>query len=173
MIGCVPGVLSAPGFCGEYSMQKFKTFKQLRTYGCGDTFDISKFRSVVNVTYGHHKPADGGLWTSPVESEWGWRQWGESENYGNFDHSFDVEFAGSVYEIDNYADLEAIPKGNTERKFTTAIDFERLVNEGIDAIHLTIAGQIATRFIDRPFNMYGWDCETVLILNPLTIKEIV
>ena len=44
-------------------------------------------------------------------------------------------------------------------------DFEGMVRAGIDAIWLTAHGESATRF-SRPYSLYGWDCESVLIMNP-------
>ena len=44
-------------------------------------------------------------------------------------------------------------------------DFEKVALE-FDAIHLTTRGMMETRF--TPFetpDLYGWDCESVLVLN--------
>lgn len=44
-------------------------------------------------------------------------------------------------------------------------DFEAMIRSGIDAIWLTPKGERETRF-SHPKNLYGWDCESVLIMNP-------
>lgn len=41
-------------------------------------FNIKKFDNIKN-KYGN-KP-DGGLWLSPVNSKWGWKDWCESERF--------------------------------------------------------------------------------------------
>jgi len=47
--------------------------------------------------------------------------------------------------------------------FMTFPDYEECATR-YDAIHLTDRGQWATR-MTHPKNLYGWDCESVLILN--------
>ena len=49
-----------------------------------------------------------------------------------------------------------------------ALDFENIARH-YDAIHLTPKGQEDTRW-STPHNLYGWDCETILILNTDNIK---
>ena len=54
-----------------------------------------------------------------------------------------------------------------EKSFTYLnkyIDFEKLVKIGIDAIWLTEKG-INQTHLSQPSNLYGWDVETVLVLN--------
>lgn len=43
-------------------------------------------------------------------------------------------------------------------------------NDGIECIHLTESGQWNTR-LTRPLNLYGWDCESILILNESCISN--
>ena len=52
-----------------------------------------------------------------------------------------------------------------------AIDFEAMVQRGIEGIYLTEKGQIDTRWTS-PRSLYGWDCETILILNENCIKSV-
>lgn len=49
------------------------------TLGCGDRFEISKFDKPRNREC-FCKPF-GGLWSSPENSTWGWRDWCEAENF--------------------------------------------------------------------------------------------
>lgn len=71
---------------------------QLIHYGHSD-FNIAKFKPIKNDDYGWVKP-NGGLWTSPLESNWGWKDWCISEGF----HS---------YTDDTIANIKCvIPKGS-------------------------------------------------------------
>lgn len=110
----------------------------------------------------------GGLWTSPIGSKFGWKDWCESENFRDCDDakSFTLEFNSDVkiYKIDTLKDLLNLPLISPhEVPHTKHPDFET-INKEYDAIWLTENGQHVTRF-SRPCNLYGWDCESILILN--------
>ena len=110
----------------------------------------------------------GGLWASPVDSSWGWADWCEEENFGSLDESFNLDFVGNLLVIDNYDDLDALPW--IEGMYRAFPSFQCLCVGGFyyDAIHLTVRGERETRY-SRPRSLYGWDCESVLILNPNSI----
>ena len=46
-------------------------------------------------------------------------------------------------------------------------DFEKLLSDGVDAIELFISD-------DRElyWSLYGWDCDSILIMNPDVVREI-
>lgn len=72
--------------------------------------------------------------------------------------------------IDNVSDLYNLNWYNTIDCKTTAyqgISFNSL-KERYDAIWLTETGQWKTR-LSRPLNLYGWDCESLVILNKRVI----
>ena len=113
----------------------------------------------------------GGLWCSPVNSEWGWKDWCKAEEFSSCDtsNSFQVKLHdwAKVLVIDNEEDLlKLYPKKYEFGEY----DFERVAKE-YDAIWLTVQGQDETRH-SRPYNLYGWDCETVLIMNPECCYQI-
>ena len=126
------------------------------------------FREISDVPFS--KKPSGGLWCSPVESEWGWKDWCESESYGDLDESFCVEFSGDLLVIDCVLDMNKLPW--IENSGIHFIAFQPLCVGGFafDAIHLTVCGERETRF-SRPRSLYGWACECVLILNPDSIKD--
>jgi len=152
------------------------------TLGCGNKFDLKKFNPIKNRPY-FCKPG-GGLWSSPIDSTWGWRQWVESEmpewmeqKYGLTQFKFTLKSNSKIYTIDNIADLLMIPhKIRMPRLlscFGDLIDFEEMVKE-FDAILLTEEGQVDTRWSDEHgMSLYGWDCESLLVLRPDCVKEIV
>ena len=122
------------------------------------------------------KPS-GGLWTSPVKSNWGWKDWCLAENFRICDgsNSFRLRFkeTSKILVIDSLRDLEMLPKSKLaySKRFSKEYpDFEVLTKE-CDAIWLTERGQRETH-LSHPLSLYGWDCESVLILNPDCCYEV-
>ena len=115
----------------------------------------------------------GGLWASPVNSKDSWKNWCLEENFNciSLDQSFEFEIEGNILVIDSYEDL--LTKVIWFEKYDEIYpDFEAMLMLGIDAIHLTEEGQCRTRFAKEGYSLklYGWDCESVLVLNPDCIK---
>lgn len=134
-------------------------------YG-SERFEKKLFRKIINNDW--TKPI-GGLWTSPTGSTYGWKEWCLQEDFriDSLSSHFKLKFTkeARVLLIDSFPDLEKLPK----RK-VNYLDFEKISNK-FDAIWLTEKGQWETRFT-RPFNLYGWDCESILVLNPESVEEI-
>ncbi len=148
----------------------------LITYDCGSCFDRSKFNGVVNRCM--VKPS-GGLWSSPVNSTYGWIDWCRAEDWsksGDFERSasisFTFELTGAVLTINDTQDLALLPDQDTPDTWCGLYlpDFEAIAQAGVDAVYLTARGQELTR-LSHPRNLYGWDCESVLVLNPETINK--
>lgn len=158
-------------------------------YG-SSSYDPEKFVPAKNPAYWFPKPAGGGLWTSPENSSWGWKQWCE---YGRFhteelDTSFRLQLhpASKVVMIDSWEDYKKdlkvinVSVAEKERWITLdgsyrIVDFEGMLADGIAAIWLTENGQNVTRFGPRLAtfdSLYGWDCESVLILDKEAIIPI-
>lgn len=113
----------------------------------------------------------GGLWTSPINSNYGWKDWCKDESFRDCDetNSFKLKFKPQtkIIIIDSVNDLIALPKhiikfGNGKFQLVH-LDFELLATM-CDAIWLTENGQHRTRF-SQPMSLYGWDCESILINN--------
>jgi hypothetical protein len=130
-----------------------------------DKFDKDLFVPVKNV--GFVKPI-GGLWASPLYSNHSWRDWciGEEfelhllEKY----FTFTIDKNAKIYTIDNLNHLRSLPTVPIKiinRKF---LNFE-LISKDYDVIWLTANGERATRSL-QPLNLYGWDVESLLVLNP-------
>ena len=109
---------------------------------------------------------EGGLWTSPVDSKWGWKDWNDCEQFRDCDerNSFTVRLKSDakIFVIDSLEDLKNSPLRDGYSK--RVLDFE-FIAQNYDAIWLTEKGQNETH-LSYPIDLYGWDCETVLILNP-------
>lgn len=125
---------------------------------------------------GFPKPKSGGLWTSPVDSVNGWREWCENEDFNvwKLEKSFRLEIStkhllviDSGYDFDTKMVGEYMEIGSLG---LTEIDWSSLV-ETYHGIWLTAKGESETRF-SFPYNLYGWDCETVLLFNEKPIIKV-
>lgn len=121
-----------------------------------------------------NKP-DGGLWASPGEAEFGWRQWCQVEKFAldKLKHkvTLDIDTTNFIT-IDSASDLNKLPWRKLHPAVSLeAIDFEELKKRDVDGILLTDKGEAETRFT-HPRTLYGWDCESVLILNERCIKRV-
>lgn len=120
-----------------------------------------------------NKP-EGGLWASPLYSKHSWKQWiGKSEHFslGNLKKSFrfTLEKGSRVLVIDSE---ESVPeKYLTTNSFISErhiLDFNKII-EDYDAVFLTEKGEKETRW-SSGLCLYGWDCESLLVLNKNIIK---
>ena len=114
-----------------------------------------------------------GLWASPIDSEWGWKEWCESEDFRdcNKDNSFTFKLHpyARVFEIHDLDDLEKLPvMDHPLSAISYGLDFEEIA-KNYDAIFLSDEGQAKTR-MSHPSSLYGWDCECILVLNKEVIK---
>jgi hypothetical protein len=141
-------------------------------YG-SNKFDESKFQSIKNDNWA--KPR-GGLWTSPINSKYGWKDWNESEQFMacDIENSFIIELSNDckILKIDSKIDLLKLPTYSKEN--SVYLDYEAITTK-YDAIWLTANGENETRYcgmFDNNAKMYGWDCETVLILNNKCISDV-
>lgn len=131
-------------------------------YG-SEEFALSKFSPIANYA---HKPK-GGLWASPVDSKHSWKDWCIGEQFGlsRLDISFEFIFDGNAFVIDGIKDCEKLMMAEVMPNYRV-IDFERM-SQSYDAIYMTARGEGDTRYSD--YHLYGWDCESVLVMNPNVI----
>jgi hypothetical protein len=127
------------------------------------------------------KPGRCGMWTSTYtpDNEEGiceWVRWMKSEMpewmWGwRWAYVYEIASPLRIIEIDSLDDLTALnDEFGDEDQYLKAAglgqrypSWERLAKE-FDAVHLTEAGQWATR-MTRPDTLYGWDCESTLWLR--------
>lgn len=132
-------------------------------------FNSNIFKQVKNLSYSNKPKPGTGLWASPKESNYGWKDWCKQENFRSCkdknSFTFELDKNAKILIIDNYEDL--IKNLNflkhKEFKGLISIDFEE-ASKRYDAILLTEKGERNTR-ITHPKNLYGWDCESILILK--------
>ncbi len=132
----------------------------------GAPFDLNKFVPVTDSGYSN-KPL-GGLWTSPFNSNKGWKQFCGIEST---EHSTTLKFKGRIFTINSLEDLDKL----SWIKITYSVIpvFKDVIKE-YDAIHLTAKGEKETKYgkTVRSPNLYGWDCETVFIINPYSLTLV-
>jgi hypothetical protein len=90
--------------------------------------------------------------------------WCVSEQYAG--PSFNVwllnpDPAARIAHIDTYSDLAALVAAYPGPGVDTRFPDWEAVSRDYDAVHLTDAGQWATR-LSHPHDLYGWDCESTL-----------
>lgn len=134
-------------------------------YGSNE-FDINKFEKIKNKEE-FVKPL-GGLWASRVDINTGWKNW--CLNTG-FDAKLDEYFIFSLKEdtkiltIDNNEQLKELPKLNNSFELYCNLDFEKL-SEEYDAIEVLIS-----KDQNLYFSLYGWDCDSIVVMNPSKIIQ--
>jgi hypothetical protein len=142
----------------------------------GERFEPQNWHPIRNRhQYMPIKP-EGGLWTAPFGEDGltSWQQWCEEEGY-------DGDWADRIEVIEPFPDarlvvveslddllslLDAYSRDDVEPVVSTIwapLDFEKLAAD-YDGMWLTEGGQCRTR-LSRP-SLYGWDCATVLWLQP-------
>lgn len=113
----------------------------------------------------------GGLWASDENAEYGWKQWCEQENFRecNEDNCFRFELKKDtkVLHIRSVEDAKQIITRTTDEYVSKCIDFEKLKAYGIDAIELHLSDDFGLYW-----QLYGWDCDSILILNKDVVKEV-
>ena len=136
-------------------------------------FDVNLFCPIKNRDF-FVKP-DGGLWASNINAEYSWKDWCESTEFKscNEDNSFTFFLSedAKILKIKSSDQLKLLPKldGETETGCVVSwvlLDFEELSRE-YDAIEVYIS-------YDKNlyFDLYGWDCDSILIMNPGVINMI-
>ena len=158
------------------SKYNIKTFK-----------DNLKSKERFNITNDYVKPK-GGLWLSSYDptyewlSDWGyWCSCEAPEWIGTDGILIDIKRTARIAQIKDMNDLQHFFKrypfirytedgwGNKEISHFSGrcLNYE-LMRKDFDIIHLTGQGQYKTRMPDTSFynlNLYGWDCESSLMLN--------
>ena len=156
-----------------------------RHYG-SPRFDPQKFKPVKN-RLAWVKPKHG-LWASELtDTEKGttaWRTWCEGEEFHleSFSVFFDFELAedARLCVIDTFNDFhELLLRYNSKNLPEWAkgeggisnqyLDFEAL-SKDYEVLELTDKGQHETRFSSP--GLYGWDCASILVMNPEVLKPV-
>ena len=133
-----------------------------------DRFDKGMFDAIKNIP-SFTKP-NGGLWGSRKNSEYGWKYWCEESNFHiDLEKSFEFSLkdGSRLLTIDSCEKLLNLPRTKIQSNafLPTFLDFERL-SENYDAIEVLISED---GYLYR--ELYGWDCDSILVMNPDVIIQ--
>lgn len=115
----------------------------------------------------------GGLWASPVDAEYGWKEWCDHEMFREcrMDNSFTFALSpgARVLRINSVNGLDSLPQVEDEFKPSHwyVLDFEKLLAEGYDAVEVSITADPRLYMA-----LYGWDCDSILVMNPEVIVSV-
>ena len=139
-----------------------------------DRFHPDKFESIKNCNF--VKPR-GGLWASPKDSPFGWKYWCQNEDFHTEElkdsFRFTLDKKAKILTIDSLKRFLLVNIAYAQAEIVFGhiyLDFEKIAKK-YDAIYLTWKGQCETRY-SYPTGLYGWDCESILILKPNYIHEL-
>ena len=135
-------------------------------------FEKSVFNKIKNVDCST-KPK-GGLWASDVESEHGWKEWCNENEFRDCDKensfTFTLSDDAKILYIESVNGLESLPKGKDKFGLNFSswylLDFEKLA-ETYDAVEVSISSDF-----DLYYKLYGWDCDSIVIMNPDIVVEL-
>ena len=145
----------------------------------GKTIDSKKFVKPHN---GHNqflnKP-DGGLWASPVDSEWGWCDWCSSEDFPitlDVWTRFRLDPEARVLEIHCLDHLKEVFRryGRRHPIFGETVLDWGLLRAHYDGVFLSEQGNRECHLPMDPGapDLNGWDCECLLVLDLNKIRVI-
>ena len=119
----------------------------------------------------------GGLWASDINAEYGWKNWCKDNDFRkcneNNSFKFKLKEGTKVLVLKTKKDLKGLPQDEDlpiwlEKNLlndwgNVYLDFEKL-KEKYDAIEV---------YIDELYwKLYGWDCDSLLVLNKECIEVI-
>lgn len=151
-------------------------------------FDKEKVKEVRNEFY-LNKPR-GGFWGSPVDTDWGWKDWCEGEQYGDLSSHFYFSLTPGtkILLLKDPGDERAIPTSwmtigtgmFAERVLQS--DFVALRNFGIDAVELIHGDNYSywhdinldadRRDYSRNSMFNSWDCDSIVIFNKDSVIDL-
>lgn len=126
-------------------------------------FNIDNIEPIENCKW-LNKP-NGGLWTSPVNSKYGWKDWNEYSNYLSVDNTIPhvilkLKPNCKILEVNSVKDID----DKFMNKSSGKINFE-VISKEYDVFWLTYKCLNKVELGNPEACFYGWDCETVLLLN--------
>ena len=154
-----------------------------RHYG-SKHFNMDLFLKARNKPFSN-KP-HGGLWASPTKNvDVSWEDWCKGNDY-NVDKlgtyfDFTLKDNANVLTIISKEDLNNLPRIEKDEedmlfyegdRMNTDIDFEEIA-KNYDAIMVWIyRDSLSTTFSGIYYELYGWDCDSLLVLNLKLNEEV-
>lgn len=132
-----------------------------------------------------NKPSFG-LWASPVDSDWGWKDWCESEEFYKSDFSkyfvFKLKSNAKMLTIRSLKDWDKIlnevlkDSFNTSKDIFVTIDSDQrnkiweYICKKYDAILVIMSDHYGTMHMSFEFN--AWDCDSIVVFNPEVVNIV-
>lgn len=140
-------------------------------------FDESLFNKIENKPF--VKPR-GGLWASSIDAEYGWKDWCKSEEFGECKDECSFKFKlsdnANVLHLRSVDDLRGLPRNKSLVGFDSInkywLDFESILASGVDAIEIHISEDNSEWENSLYYALYGWDCDSILIMNKNIVEVI-
>lgn len=140
------------------------------------SFDPSKI--VINLDNRYNgclfKP-DKGFWGSPIDASYGWKEWCENEEFGDYDFNKPVYWTltdGKILQIDwddvNNKETSVLMKYMTipnDIYSYSILEWKKMLEDGIVAVQLmnSSIGHVFKNDLELRFN--NWDCESIVVLD--------
>jgi hypothetical protein len=142
-------------------------------YGA-DHYDDSKFKPISNYNSLINKPK-GGFWASPVNTNWGWKEWCESEEFYTdrlkIYFKFTLVNGSKVFHIRTPKDVPKLPFGKKPESELGWMDWYynwEKIAEKYDAVEL----HLSNNYMYFHDVFYSWDVDSIVILKPGIVREI-
>lgn len=165
-----------------------KETKYITYFQKGDAFDPSKIViDLNNKRNGFLFKPDKGFWGSPVDAEYGWKEWTEEENFRDYDYDNPIYWtltSGKILQIDwddvkdrTSGDLTKyliMPNGigRSMNDLCVVLDWDKMLKDDIVAVQL-MDGCIGHCFkYDLEMHFNAWDCESIVVLDKSRLKFI-
>lgn len=139
---------------------------------CGS--DVFKPELIVKKFDRWDKPS--GLWASPEDSDWGWREWCEAEDFRGKEElsksfRFKLKSGARVLQIRHLRDVEPFAILNPDFIFLNSreLDLNRIYSE-FDAMEVHMSENWCELHDSHLF--YSWDVDSIAVWNPDVIEVI-
>ena len=148
------------------------------TYGFGNIIDKSKIETNLAPRIYANKPLSA-WWGSPINATYGWKEFcidNKFKNKSYFATNNRVKWTldGKIFVINNEDDLQDAKDHNLMKYYKDhnlfCFDFIKMKDNGYDAIELKAYYIGHNPYGDLAASLWGWDCESIVVLNPNKIK---
>lgn len=148
------------------------------TYGFGNIIDKSKIETNLAPRIYANKPLSA-WWGSPINATYGWKEFCIDNKFKNktyFAPNNRVKWTldGKIFVINNEDDLQYAKDHNLMKYYKDhnlfCFDFIKMKDNGYDAIELKAYYIGHNSYGNLAGSLWGWDCESIVVLNPDKIE---
>lgn len=153
-------------------------------YG-NELFRPEKVEEVAFFQNHYNKPKRGGIWLSPKNSKYGWREWAKETKYPRFHDRYRWEIAleddAKIIACTNFMDLKSIPTSDlyVDGEYAcTYFDYRKLQESGYHGVFLGLELLMLIKFYQKYYEGFTkptfkfWDCESLLLFGTEKIRHV-